>query len=81
MTGSVQERKGEPMLIENKNVGISIGTMSMKPIRKKPCLVVQIGNTATKVASFNNDEAAVWFMEKFRQFMELPELYNGGEPG
>lgn len=65
------------MLIENKNVGISIGAMSMQPLRKKPCLVVQIGNTATKVASFNNDEAAVWFMEKFRQFMEFPERRTG----
>ena len=60
------------MLIENKNVGIAIGTMSMKPLRKKPCLVVQEGNTVTKVASFNNDEAAIWFLEKLVEFMEVP---------
>ena len=59
------------MLIENSNVGIAIGTMSMKPLRKKPCLVVQIGNKVTKVASFNNYEAAVWFLEKFKEFMEV----------
>lgn len=67
------------MLIENKHVGIAIGTMLMKPARKKPCLVVQEGNQVTKVASFNNDEAAVWFLEKFRRFMELPEPYEGEE--
>ena len=61
------------MLIENKHVGIAIGAMSMKPMRKKPCLVVEEGNTAVKVASFNNEGAAVWFMNKFMQFMELPE--------
>lgn len=61
------------MLIENKHVGIAIGTMSMKPERKKPCLVVREGNIVTKVASFNNDEAAVWFLEKFKSFMEIPD--------
>ena len=61
------------MLFENKHAGIAIGTMSMAPMRKKPCLVVREGNKVTKVASFNNDEAAIWFLEKCRQFLELPE--------
>lgn len=64
------------MLFENSNAGIAIGTMSMKPARKKPCLVVKVGNTVTKVASFNNDEAAVWFFKKFKEFMEVPD--DGG---
>lgn len=67
------------MLIENEHVGIAIGIMSMRPNRNKPCLVVREGNQVTKVARFNNDEAARWFIEKVIRFMELPEPHIEGE--
>lgn len=64
------------MLLENRNVGIAIGVMSLRPMRKKLCLVIEEGNRTVKVASFNNDEAAMYFMEKFKKFAEVPDA-NG----
>lgn len=61
------------MIFENRRVGIGIGTMSMIPKRKKPCIVVREGNTCVKVASFNNEESAIWFLEKFEKFLEIPK--------
>ena len=37
------------------------------PDRKKPCLAVQIGNCVYKVASFNSEETADWFIEQFEE--------------
>ena len=48
----------------------SIGTKDERilithmPYRKKPCLAVQIGNCIYKVASFNSEEVADWFIEQ-----------------
>lgn len=54
-----------------KKNGISI-TVQHMPDRKKPCLAIQIEseNTMYKVASFNSEETARWFLEKFEEFME-----------
>ena len=60
------------MIYKNSVKDIGIGIMDMKPARKKPCLVVQKGNQIIKVASFNNEEAAVWFNEVFSEFLEIP---------
>lgn len=40
---------------------------------KKPVLSVQIGGRLCKVASFNSDETAMWFAEKFKEFLDLEE--------
>ena len=45
-----------------KRNGISVFVEHM-PYRKKPCLTVQKGNCIYKVASFNSEETADWFME------------------
>lgn len=53
-----------------KRHGISI-TVQHFPYRKKPCLAIQIEgeNTMYKVASFNSEETARWFLEMFEEFM------------
>ena len=44
------------------------------PNRKKPCLAVQIGNCIYKVASFNSEETADWFIEIIEEmFGEVEE--------
>lgn len=43
------------------------------PGRKKPCLVVQIDNCIYKVASFNDETTADWFIEI------LEEMFVKGE--
>ena len=44
------------------------------PYRKKPCLAVQIDNCITKVASFNSEETADWFIEIIEEmFGEVEE--------
>lgn len=52
---------------------LAIGKMNLIPMRKKPCLVVREGNTITKVASFNSEETAEWFMKKFGEFLGVEE--------
>lgn len=56
--------------IRNDKLDMTIGVDKM-PYRKKLCLVIEEGNTETKYATFNNDEAAKEFMEKFIQLVEL----------
>lgn len=48
-------------------VGIAIDRL---PQRKKLCLCILEGNTETKVASFNNAEAADFFFIKMQKFLE-----------
>lgn len=50
----------------DKKLTIGIATMEH---RKKLCLVVEEGNTLTKYATFNNEEAAYAFMDLFCDFM------------
>lgn len=54
-----------------KKNGISI-TVQHMPDRKKPCLAIQIEgeNAIYKVASFNSEETAHWFLEMFEEFIE-----------
>lgn len=52
---------------------LAIGKMSLPPARKKPCLVAREGNTVTKVASFNSEETAEWFMKKLGEFLGVEE--------
>lgn len=52
---------------------LTIGVTDM-PYRKKPCLVVQEGNTLTKYASFNNEESAYEFMDLFCEFMGVERI-------
>lgn len=51
----------------NGRVGITRNNISIlvehMPGRKKPCLTVQKGNCIYKVASFNSEETADWFLE------------------
>lgn len=56
---------------EYKKNGISI-TVQHMPDRKKPCLAIQIEgeNTIYKVASFNSEKTARWFLEMFEEFVE-----------
>lgn len=44
------------------------------PYRKKLCLVVEEGNTLTKYATFNNEEAAYAFMDLFCDFMGVERI-------
>jgi hypothetical protein len=52
---------------------LTIGVSTM-PYRKKPCLVVEEGNTLTKYATFNNDESAYEFMDLFCDFMGVERI-------
>lgn len=47
-------------IIERRGIKILITHM---PNRKKPCLAVQIDNCIYKVASFDNETTADWFIE------------------
>lgn len=50
------------------------GFMSMHmPERKKPCLAIKEGNVFTKVASFNNEESAEWFMNFVAEMFNVKE--------
>lgn len=49
---------------------LTIGVSTM-PYRKKLCLVIEEGNTLTKYATFNNEEAAYEFMDLFCDFMGI----------
>ena len=56
-----------------KRNGVTVSVEHM-PYRKKPCLAVQIDNTVYKVASFNSEETADWFLEI------MDEMFgNGGK--
>ena len=48
--------------------------ISLIPNRKKMCLVVKEGNTLTKYATFNNDEAAMDFMNIFAEFIGAEKI-------
>lgn len=48
------------VILEKKGIKIVITHL---PSRKKPCLAVQIDNCLYKVASFNSEETADWFIE------------------
>lgn len=52
--------------------GISILIEHM-PDRKKPCLTVQEGSCIYKVASFNSEQTADWFLEKVKKIFEVTE--------
>lgn len=54
-------------MLTRNGIGVCISYM---PNRKKPCLCVEEGNTLTKVASFNNEEAAKWFAEKIETMLK-----------
>ena len=53
------------MVTLEKN-GIKIVITHM-PGRKKPCLAVQIDSCITKVASFNSEVEADWFIESLEE--------------
>ena len=55
------------MMLERNGIRVAIGHF---PYRKKPCLYIQEGNVATKVASFNSEETAEWFEDKMRRFFD-----------
>ena len=61
--------------ITNRRDGrkLTIGISPM-PYRKKLCLVVEEGNTLTKYATFNNEEAAYDFMDIFCDFMGVERI-------
>lgn len=61
------------MMLDNHK-GVRIGSMDL-PGRKKPCLVIydENKNMVTKYASFNNDYAAVRFMELLAEFVGAKE--------
>ena len=48
------------VILEKKGIKIAITHL---PSRKNPCLAVQIDNCLYKVASFNSEETADWFIE------------------
>ena len=52
---------------------MTIGVSTM-PHKKKPCLVVEEGNTITKYATFNNEEAAYEFMDLFADFIGVERI-------
>lgn len=52
---------------------LTIGVSTM-PYRKNLCLVVEEGNTLTKYATFNNEEAAYAFMDLFADFMGIERI-------
>ena len=54
-----------------RNMTIGVSTM---PYRKKLCLVVEEGNTLTKYATFNNEEAAYEFMDLFADFIGVERI-------
>ena len=63
------------MILTNTKTGVSIGVYDM-PYRKKPCLAIREGNVLTKYASFNNELAAVEFMEKLSDFIGVKRVEN-----
>lgn len=56
---------------DGRKLTIGISTM---PYRKKLCLVVKEGNTLTKYATFNNEDAAYDFMDIFCDFMGVERI-------
>lgn len=59
------------------NRKLTIG-VSKVPYRKKLCLVVEEGNTLTKYATFDNEEAAYKFMDLFCDFMDVERIERFG---
>lgn len=60
--------------IVNEKKDMEVGITHF-PTRTKPCLYIRHGNVSTKVASFNNEESADWFIE------EMKEFFNRGDMG
>ena len=62
-----------------KRLGSDIGLSVMRDIpgRKKPCLMIEKGNCAYKVASFNNEEAAKYFEQFMEEFLNPIPLKKG----
>ena len=58
------------MYIERRGIKILITHL---PNRKKPCLAVQIDNCIYKVASFNDDVTADWFIEITEEMFGTPK--------
>lgn len=46
------------------------------PGRKKPCLAVIIDNCIYKVASFNSEETADWFIEIIEEMFEKEKKHE-----
>lgn len=44
------------------------------PTRTKPCLYIRHGNVSTKVASFNNEESADWFINEMKDFFNKNDM-------
>lgn len=59
---------------------MTIGVSTM-PYRKNLCLVVEEGNTLTKYATFNNEEAAYEFMDLFADFIGVERIEWFGRAG
>ena len=53
--------------------GVEFVVSDFEPYRKKPCLFIAEGNTMTKLASFNNDEAAEVFNKNFQKMLGIKE--------
>ena len=53
---------------------LTIGVSTMPYRKKKLCLVVEEGNTLTKYATFNNEEAAYVFMDLFADFIGVERI-------
>lgn len=61
----------------SNNEDVAFGVMYF-PERKKPCLVVKDKNVFTKVASFNNEESAIIFMNTVSKVFNIQEIgWNG----
>ncbi len=56
--------------IERK--GLYIGAMNF-PDRKKPCLVVERGNSCTIIGTFKNEESVEYFGEVLEEFFWVGE--------
>lgn len=61
---------GMTFLSRDEKNGIKIGITHL-PNRKNPCLIVQIDNCMYKVASFDDEIKADWFIEI------LEEMFGG----
>lgn len=50
--------------------GVTVAVTKWPEFFKKPILVIQRGNNATKVASFNSERDAEFFIEAFREMFD-----------
>lgn len=54
-------------------IGITITHMTY---RKKPCLAIEEKGGIWKVASFNDEETAEWFMKKFEEWCGIERIID-----